>query len=284
MEVIETPDKMIAWARNHAVLGRKNVLVPTMGYFHEGHLSLMRMAREYGDDVVVSLFVNPIQFGTNEDLSRYPSDFDRDAELAEKEGVSVLFSPSTDKMYPAGFQTAVTVEHLSRHLCGAHRPGHFTGVTTVVVKLFHIIRPDFAVFGQKDFQQLAIIRRMVLDLNMGVEILAHPIVREQDGLAMSSRNIYLDKDQRASALSLSKSIELACELFQKGIRDTTRLGEKVSAFISSHAGTDIDYVGFVDSNTLEFVSEADNSTRLLLAVTLFNKVRLIDNGLLAGFS
>jgi pantoate--beta-alanine ligase len=281
MEVIETPDKMTVWARKHAGLGKKIVLVPTMGYFHEGHLSLMRMAREYGDEVVVSLFVNPIQFGANEDLSRYPSDFDRDAELAEKEGVSILFAPSADQMYPPGFQTAVTVEQLSRHLCGADRPGHFTGVTTVVSKLFLIIRPDYAVFGQKDFQQLAIIRRMAVDMNMGVEILAHPIVREQDGLAMSSRNVYLDRTQRASALSLSKGIGLARKLFQQGVRDTARLGEKVSAFIASYSGTDIDYVGFVDSDTLEFVNDADKNTRLLLAVTLFTKVRLIDNGLLA---
>ena len=281
MEVIETPAEMIAWAREQSRRERKLVLVPTMGFFHEGHLSLMRMAGEYGDKIIVSLFVNPKQFGSNEDLSRYPADFDRDAELAEKEGVSVLFSPSPETMYPPDFQTSVSVNHLSRHLCGADRPGHFTGVTTVVGKLFHIIRPDYAVFGEKDFQQLAIIRKMVADLNMGVEILAHPIVREADGLAMSSRNVYLTAGQRPSALSLSKSIGLARKLFARGVRNTVFIGEKVRSFIASFSGTDADYIGFVDSATLEFVSDADRNTRLLLAVTLFNQVRLIDNGLLA---
>jgi pantoate--beta-alanine ligase len=284
MQIIEAPDRMTAWAREASGLGRKIALVPTMGYFHEGHLSLIRMAREHGDEVIVSLFVNPIQFGANEDLGRYPSDFDRDAELAEKEGVSILFAPSADQMYPAGFQTSVILDHLSRHLCGADRPGHFTGVTTVVSKLFHIIRPDYAVFGQKDFQQLVIIRRMVADLNMGVQIIAHPIVREADGLAMSSRNIYLKTGQRPSALSLSKSISLACELFHQGVRNTIILEKKVRAFISSHAGTSIDYVSFVDGNSLEPVTEADENTLLALAVTLYDKVRLIDNGFLAGTS
>ena len=271
---------MSAWAEEQRGRGRTTALVPTMGYFHEGHLSLMRMAAEHADQVIVSLFVNPIQFGPSEDLGSYPRDFVRDSGLAEKEGVAVVFAPEADDMYPDGFQTTVSVENLSIHLCGANRPGHFTGVTTVVAKLFHITRPDFAVFGAKDFQQLAVIRRMVLDLNMNVEVLAHPIVREQDGLAMSSRNTYLDGKQRTSALALSKGVALARSLFKQGERDTGVLRSQVQALIATHPGTGIDYVECVDQHTLIPVGLADNNTRLVLAVTIDNRVRLIDNGLL----
>jgi len=281
MDILKSPGEMTAWAKEQVQLGRKTALVPTMGYFHEGHLSLMRMAGHHADQVVVSLFVNPIQFGAGEDLESYPRDFARDSELAEDEGVSVLFAPEAEDMYPAGFQTTVSVDQLSNKVCGADRPGHFTGVTTVVSKLFHIVQPDYAVFGAKDFQQLAIIRRMVLDLNMSVEILAHPIVREKDGLAMSSRNTYLNDNQRTSALALSKGIALARSLFQQGERDTAVLGAKVNELISSLSGTGIDYVSFVDQNNLAPVSTADDDTRIVMAVTIDNRVRLIDNGLLA---
>jgi len=282
MNILTSPGAMRAWAREQVVLGNKIALVPTMGFFHEGHLSLMRMAAQHTDVVVVSLFVNPIQFGPNEDLDRYPRNFTKDCELAAGEGVEVLFAPETPDMYSAGFQTTVSVEHLSRSLCGADRPGHFNGVTTVVSKLFNIVQPDFSVFGQKDFQQLAIIRRMVHDLNMGVEILAHPIVREPDGLAMSSRNAYLDAHQRKSALSLSKGIALARSLFTEGERETAVLAEKVKEHILSYSDTAVDYISFVDCNSLEPIERAGKETLLALAVTINGRVRLIDNGLLAG--
>ena len=282
MNILTSPGAMRAWAREQIVLGKKIALVPTMGFFHEGHLSLMRMAARHADVVVASLFVNPMQFGLNEDLDRYPRNFAQDSDLAAGEGVTVLFAPEADGMYPAGFQTTVSVEHLSRLLCGADRPGHFNGVTTVVSKLFHIVQPDVAVFGQKDFQQLSIIRRMVQDLDMGVEILAHPIVREPDGLAMSSRNAYLDENQRKSALSLSKGIALARSLFTEGERETAVLGKKVKEHILSYDGTGIDYISFVDCSSLEPVDRADQQTLLALAVTIDGRVRLIDNGLLVG--
>jgi len=282
VDILTSPGEMRAWAREQVVLGNKTALVPTMGFFHEGHLSLMRMAARHADAVVVSLFVNPMQFGPNEDLDRYPRNFTKDCELAEKEGVAVLFAPEAEAMYPAGFQTTVSVEHLSRSLCGADRPSHFNGVTTVVSKLFHIVQPDFAVFGQKDFQQLAIIRRMVQDLDMGVEVLAHPIVREQNGLAMSSRNAYLNADQRKSALSLSRGIALARSLVKEGERQTAVLSKKVKAHILSYDGTGIDYISFVDRDSLEPVDRAEQDTLLALAVTINDQVRLIDNGLLGG--
>lgn len=282
MEILTSPGAMRAWSREQRVLGKKIALVPTMGFFHQGHLSLMRMAARHGDAVVVSLFVNPIQFGPNEDLDRYPRSFTKDCELAGQEGVAVVFAPEAADMYPAGFQTTVSVEQLSRSLCGADRPGHFNGVTTVVSKLFHLVQPDMAVFGQKDFQQLSIIRRMVRDLDMGIEILAHPIVREPDGLAMSSRNVYLNEQQRRSALSLSGGIALARSLYTDGLLDTAVLKEKVREHILSYPGAAVDYISFVDRSSLEPVDRADQETLLALAVSIDGRVRLIDNGLLVG--
>ncbi len=284
MIVFNSSSEMTDWAKRQARLGRKIALVPTMGFFHRGHLDLMQTAGRHADEVVVSLFVNPIQFGVNEDLDSYPRDFQRDADLAQQEGVSVLFAPDVDDMYPEGFQTTVSVSSLSRHLCGADRPGHFNGVTTVVSKLFNIVRPDYAVFGQKDFQQLAVIQRMVKDLNMGVEIVAHPIVREKDGLAMSSRNTYLKPEQRKTALSLSRAIAMAQSLFNDGEGQTTVLKREVIKEILSFPGTSIDYVEFVNQNTLEPMSIADNRTLLVMAVTIDNHIRLIDNGQLALIS
>ena len=272
---------MKAWAGQQRSEGYTVALVPTMGFFHQGHLALMGMAAARADKVVVSLFVNPIQFGPGEDLEQYPVDLDRDEELARRQGVSVLFIPKPEDMYPAGFQTRVSVTGLSRHLCGADRPGHFTGVTTVVCKLFNIVCPDFAVFGEKDFQQLAVIRRMVADLNMDVQILAHPIVREPDGLAMSSRNSYLGTDERRQALCLSRSIDRARELYGAGVRDTGRLANEVRQVIEPVAGARIQYISFVDRTTLEPVSQADDNTQMALAVTIGGHVRLIDNAHLA---
>ena len=278
MKVIIAPAEMTAWARTEAAAGRRICLVPTMGCFHQGHLSLMRMARGRAERVVVSLFVNPMQFGPREDFAAYPRDFERDARLAAEQGVEVLFAPTAAEMYPDGFQTAVTVRELTRHLCGASRPGHFDGVATVVSKLFAITRADSAVFGEKDFQQLAVIRRMAADLNLNIEIIGHPIVREEDGLAMSSRNTYLSPAGRATALCLSQSIRLARKEAEGGELATEVLAGLVRAHIGSFAGAEIDYVSFVDAGTLEPVAMVDARTLLALAVRINGKVRLIDNG------
>jgi len=277
MEIVRDPAAMTAWSKEQAKQGRSLGFVPTMGYFHEGHLSLMRRAGELADRVVVSLFVNPTQFGPNEDLAAYPRDFERDRDLAAETGVAVLFAPEAEAMYPPGSRTTVSVSGLTDHLCGADRPGHFTGVTTVVAKLFHIVRPDFAVFGQKDFQQLAVIRRMCTDLNMDLTIIGHPIVREADGLAMSSRNSYLKETQRESALSLYRALGLAREMAIQGERDVQRLTEALRQLIESFPETAIDYISFVDQATLEAVETVDEATVLALAVKIGGKVRLIDN-------
>lgn len=276
MEIIPSPEAIHAWAR--AQDGKTIGLVPTMGFFHQGHLSLMRRAAELCDLVVVSLFVNPTQFGPNEDLDRYPRDFERDMDLVRQEPVAAVFAPTPALMYPQGFQTQVAVSNLATHLCGRSRPGHFAGVTTVVAKLFNIIQPAVAVFGQKDFQQLAIIRRMVSDLNIPVRIVSHPIVREADGLAMSSRNTNLDPANRAAALSLSTALQLARERVSQGIDSVAELTALLTAHILSFQGTAIDYVSFVDFETLEPMTRADSRTVLALAVRIDDRVRLIDNG------
>ena len=278
MEIIKSPDDMQGWAKAQAVAGKTIGLVPTMGYFHEGHLRLMRLAAEQCDLVVVSLFVNPTQFGPTEDLDRYPRDFERDMALVREEKVAVVFAPKPELMYPPGFQTEVSVKNLATHLCGQSRPIHFTGVTTVVSKLFNIVQPDVAVFGEKDFQQLAIIRRMVRDLNIPIRIVGHPIVREADGLAMSSRNTNLNPANRAAALSLSTALHLAREHCRQGVTSVAELTQSVESHILSFAGTEIDYANFVDCQTLEPVPIVDERTVLALAVRIDGKVRLIDNG------
>jgi pantoate--beta-alanine ligase len=281
MLIIRHPAEMTAWAKEQAKAGRSIALVPTMGFFHEGHLSLMRMAARRADAVVVSLFVNPTQFGPQEDLAAYPRNFERDWAMAESEGVAVLFAPDAAGMYPAGFSTTVTVgTELTGQLCGASRPGHFAGVATVVCKLFQIVRPDMAVFGEKDWQQLTVIRRMTADLNLGVEIVSHPIVREEDGLAMSSRNTYLLPQQRGAALSLSRAIALARKLAAEGERSAERLTAALRDLIHSFPETMVDYISFVHQDTLQHVAEIDETTILALAVKIGGKVRLIDNGLI----
>lgn len=282
MRVIRLPGEMTAWSREQAMAGKSICLVPTMGFFHDGHLSLMRLAKRKADRVIVSLFVNPIQFGPGEDLGSYPRDFERDCRLAEGEQVDILFAPSANDMYPEGFQTTVSVSRITRHLCGAKRPGHFDGVATVLTKLFHMTGTDQAVFGEKDYQQLAVIRRMVKDLNFGIEIIGHPIVREIDGLAMSSRNSYLDEAEREAALCLSRSITLAREKAASGIRDAHELEEIIEKFIHSFPGTAIDYVSFVDGHSLEPAATIDKNTLLALAVKINGRVRLIDNGMVLG--
>ena len=253
--------------------------VPTMGALHEGHLSLVRAAKERCDRVAVSIFVNPTQFGPNEDFSKYPRTFDRDRELLESEGVDLLFAPSTEEMYPPGPLTYVTVEELSEKLDGKSRPGHFRGVTTVVSKLFNIIQPDVAFFGQKDAAQVAIIRRMVRDLNLPVEIAACPIVRDPDGLAMSSRNRYLDANQRKTALVLSRSLARVQELFAQGERDAQNLITAGKLLFGGELDVRLDYFEIVDPETLDAISTLRGPA--LVAVAAFvGSTRLIDNRLL----
>jgi len=275
MEIIRSPAEMTAWANRAAVAGESIALVPTMGFFHAGHLSLMRLARTKAARTVVSLFVNPIQFGANEDLNRYPRDFARDCRLAEGEGVDVLFAPDPAAMYPEGSATRVMVAGLGEGLCGASRPGHFTGVATVVAKLFNLVKPRTAVFGSKDFQQLAVIRKMVADLNWDLEIIAHPIVREPDGLAMSSRNIYLSNEERLRALCLSAAIRHARKRVREGLSEAEVLTRELEDILLA-AGAEIDYLALVDRETLEPVSRLRPGALLAMAVRI-GATRLIDN-------
>nr|WP_320009823.1 pantoate--beta-alanine ligase [uncultured Desulfobulbus sp.] len=278
MEIIQNPAEMYAWSKSQAKAGKSVGLVPTMGFFHEGHLSLMRRAAELCDQVVVSLFVNPTQFGPNEDLDTYPRDFERDISLVRQEQVAAVFAPTPETMYLPGYQTEVSVKELATHLCGESRPVHFAGVATVVTKLFNVVQPDVAVFGEKDFQQLAVIRRMVVDLNIPVEIVGHPIVREADGLAMSSRNAYLDPANRQAALSLSTGLAKVREMAAGGERSVAVCATLLKEYIHSFQGTAIDYASFVHADTLESVESIDEKTVLALAVHIDGKVRLIDNG------
>jgi pantoate--beta-alanine ligase len=277
MEIIHSIAEMTATSRQMRQAGSTIALVPTMGFFHEGHLQLMRFGRQRADRLVVSLFVNPIQFGPNEDLQRYPRDFGRDATLAEQERVDVLFAPDSREMYGPEFQTRITVEHLTAPLCGGQRPGHFDGVTTVVAKLFNIVHPHSAIFGEKDFQQLVVIRRMVDDLNFDITILGHVIVREHDGLAMSSRNSYLSPDERQSALCLYESLQLARHMVSAGEVDVDRLLKEILARMQSYPGVTVDYVAVVDQATLQEKKKVDRSAILAMAVRV-GATRLIDNG------
>jgi pantoate--beta-alanine ligase len=279
MKIINSIVHMQALAIAPEREGRRIAFVPTMGYLHEGHASLLREGRKRGDVLVLSIFVNPIQFGKNEDLDSYPRNMDRDCQIAEACGVDVVFIPTAAGMYPAGFQTGVTVRDISQPLCGASRPGHFDGVATVVAKLFNIVRPDVALFGRKDYQQLAVIRRMTADLNMPVEIVGMPIVREADGLAMSSRNAYLSPDERQSALCLFRAVTRARELFAAGERSVAVLTGETRAVIEQEAAAAVDYVEFRDGATLNEREIADSSTLLALAVKIGN-TRLIDNTVL----
>ena len=279
MEIIHNVSLMQKRAEELRSAGKKIGFVPTMGFFHEGHLELMRVARRNADVLVVSIFVNPIQFGPSEDYDRYPKDIERDKKKAQEVGVDILFLPSVEEMYPDGFQTKVHVEKLTQHLCGLFRPGHFDGVTTVVTKLFNIVKPHVAVFGDKDYQQLLVIKRMVKDLNMDIHIIGVPIVRESDGLAMSSRNVYLSPEERKSALCLKKSIDLAIEMVKKGESDASLIKRKVKELINSHPFTKIQYVSICDPETLEEVDQIKDRALIALAVFVGN-ARLIDNAIL----
>ncbi len=276
MRILRTIAEVRQWVRAQRQQGRAIHFVPTMGYFHEGHLSLMRRARDEGGAVIVSLFVNPLQFAPSEDLERYPRDFERDHQLAQSVGVEALFHPEVGEMYPEGYQTLVRVPKLSAPLCGRSRPTHFDGVATVVMKLFHILTPDRAYFGQKDYQQLRIIQQMVRDMNLPIEIVPCPIVREADGLAMSSRNVYLTPEERRSATVLYRSLRWAEEQVQSGERDACTLREGVCQRIAREPLARIDYVEVVDAETLEPVEQIEQPTLIAVAV-FFGKARLIDN-------
>jgi pantoate--beta-alanine ligase len=256
--------------------GRRVGFVPTMGFFHEGHRSLMRAARADNDLVVLSLFVNPTQFGPTEDLAAYPRDPEGDAAVAEAEGVDVLFTPAVEEMYPEGARTTVHVSGLTEGLCGARRPGHFDGVTTVVTKLFSIVGPCRAYFGRKDAQQLAVIRRMTAGLNLPIEVVGCPLVRESDGLALSSRNVYLDAEARQAATILSGSLYLASEAVVRGQRDAAALRQLIVDAIAQRPTVRIDYVEIVDAGTLEPVEQVTGDTLVALAAFV-GKARLIDN-------
>lgn len=279
MNVIATINDMQATARSLKQQGKSIAFVPTMGFLHEGHASLLREGRARGDILVLSLFVNPIQFGRNEDLDRYPRDLERDLGVAADCGVDIVFTPSAGEMYPDGFQTSITVRDLSLPLCGASRPGHFDGVATVVTKLFNIVMPDLALFGRKDYQQLAVIRRMVADLSLPVTIVGMPIIREADGLAMSSRNAYLAPEERRSALALSRSIAAVREMYAAGERSVEALSARVRDIIGREPLLRIDYLEFRNEATLQPISEATGDTLFALAV-FAGATRLIDNTVL----
>ncbi|MDO0823921.1 pantoate--beta-alanine ligase [Desulfosporosinus nitroreducens] len=257
-------------------LGRKINFVPTMGFLHRGHLSLIEQAQQKDDFLVVSIFVNPLQFGPNEDLSRYPRDLERDVRLLEEAGVDALFHPTVEEMYPHPMLTFVEVGQLDGMLCGATRPGHFRGVTTVVNKLFNIVQPDRAFFGQKDYQQYLIIERMVRDLNLPIQICPVPIVREEDGLAMSSRNIFLTSEQRQKAQILSKSLAAAELSIQTGQRSAREIERQLRERITSESQGIIDYAEVRDAGDLSEVTEIKRPVLLALAVK-FGTTRLIDN-------
>jgi pantoate--beta-alanine ligase len=280
MDTVTDIRQMQQWADGTRARGRRIGLVPTMGYLHAGHLSLVALARQHSDVAVASIFVNPMQFGANEDLDRYPRDIERDARLLAETGTDVLFLPDAAAMYPEGFQTTVKVERVTRGLCAASRPTHFPGVTTVVTKLFHIVKPHVAVFGRKDFQQFVTIRRMVSDLDMGIEIIGAPIVREPDGLAMSSRNAYLSAAERQAALCLPRALAGAEALVERGEADGLRLLSAARRVIADEPLVRLEYVTLVDPDTLEEVSVLDRPAVLALAAHV-GKTRLIDNCILS---
>lgn len=276
MKIIKSVKDMQSFSEALRNQGKIITFVPTMGYFHEGHLNLMREGRRRGDCVVVSIYVNPTQFGPNEDFEQYPRDFERDLAMAESVGVDVIYYPANQEMYPPNYQTYITVEEITDNLCGLSRPGHFRGVATVCAKLFNAVKPHITVFGKKDFQQWVTIKRMVQDLDMDLEVVGMATTREPDGLAMSSRNVYLKAEERKSALSLSRSLRMAKELYDQGERDAEKIIKKVKDHIDSNPYTKIDYVQICDTTTMKDVTRMDGECVIALAVRV-GKTRLIDN-------
>ncbi len=277
MKVIESIEQMKKEMRRRRAEGDTIGFVPTMGYLHEGHLSLVREAVSRTDCTVVSVYVNPTQFGPNEDFEQYPRDLDKDAGILDEEGASYLFTPKDSEIYPEGYKTYVEVHDLQDVMCGSSRPGHFRGVCTVVLKLFHIVRPDSAYFGQKDAQQAVILKKMVRDLNMDVAISVLPIVREQDGVALSSRNSLLRKEERKAARCLYKSLGLAREALRRGKRNSSELINLMKDEIAKEKSAKIDYIEIVNKNTLESMMEIKEGDTLIALAVFIGKVRLIDN-------
>ncbi len=275
MRLIQNVSEMRALSKSVLADGKAIGFVPTMGYLHQGHLSLVQKAREENDIVVVSIFVNPTQFGPNEDYNRYPRDLERDLRLLNPFNVDYIFNPSVEEMYPTYYSVYVDETEMSKYLCGARRPGHFRGVCTVVTKLFNIVRPTRAYFGQKDAQQFRILRRMVENLNMEVEMVEMPIVREPDGLAMSSRNVYLSDEERREAPRLYKSLLEAKRLIDGGERDVQKIKDEMQRVLN-HPLLKIDYIEVVDEKTLIPVDRIEGDVIVAIAV-FFGKARLIDN-------
>ncbi|NQU08554.1 MAG: pantoate--beta-alanine ligase [Candidatus Abyssubacteria bacterium] len=281
MKIVRDPAKMQALADKMRREGLRIGLVPTMGFLHEGHASLIRAAAKQTDAVVLSIFVNPTQFGPDEDLDAYPRDFERDEQIAVSEGADCIFYPTPDNMYGPGYQTYVTVERLTRSHCGASRSVHFRGVATVCAKLFNVVLPHKAFFGQKDYQQCAVIRRMVKDLNMNLEIVVVPTVRESDGLAMSSRNAYLSPGQRKEALCLFEALQLAKDMAKSGESDAKKIVAAMRGYIEGRPSARIDYVSVADADTLEELDTITGRAVALLAVFI-GKTRLIDNEIITA--
>jgi len=279
MKIIKSIAEMKEYSCAMKKEGKAVALVPTMGALHAGHLSLLEIARGFCDISVMSIFVNPTQFGPAEDFAKYPRDLDKDGALAESAGCDCIFAPSVEEMYPAGYGTYVDVGPVSATLCGAARPGHFRGVATVVLKLFNIVSPDAAVFGAKDAQQVVVIKRAVNDLNIPVKIITAPIIREPDGLAMSSRNAYLTPQEREQSLNISKSLFEAKALFDSGERSAERIKERIVSIINNSGGLiKIEYAEIVDAVSLDPVNRIDSTALIAVACrTLESKTRLIDN-------
>ncbi|HLA51063.1 MAG TPA: pantoate--beta-alanine ligase [Thermodesulfobacteriota bacterium] len=279
MKLITSVKEMRVFSGDAQRMGRSVVFVPTMGYLHDGHASLLKKGRSLGDMLVMSIFVNPVQFGPGEDFASYPGDLKRDLALADVNKVHCVFNPAADEMYPEGFQTFIEIERLSSHLCGLSRPGHFRGVATVVMKLFNIVKPDIAIFGEKDFQQTAIIKRMIRDFNMDIDIVSMPIVRDADGLAMSSRNSYLNKEERIAARCLYAAITRGRNIFNKGIKGAAVILKKMKHVIESEPLAVIEYIKICDTDTLEDLDIIADMALLVLSVKI-GKTRLIDNCIL----
>ena len=276
MKIIESVKEMQEFSESLRRNGKKIAFVPTMGYLHDGHLSLMEEGKKLGDCLVISIYVNPTQFGPEEDLEKYPRDIEKDRKLSKDVGVDVIFYPPDSEMYPEHYQTFVDVEKVTKNLCGLSRPVHFRGVTTVCAKLFNIVKPHVTVFGKKDFQQLVTIKRMVKDLNMDIDVVGMPTIREADGLAMSSRNAYLKEGERESALSLSRALETAKELYDNGARKAINIISNIKAIIEVHPHTKIDYVKICDTTTMNDLEYLESEAVIALAVQV-GVTRLIDN-------
>ncbi len=276
MKLIDSVSRMSTLVKIFKKEGKSISLVPTMGYLHEGHLSLVRAARKHTDVVVMSIFVNPIQFGPKEDFEKYPRDLKHDEQMAAAAGADIIFHPSVQDIYPAGYSTYVNVESLTDTLCASSRPGHFKGVTTIVAKLFEIVRPDIAYFGQKDAQQAIIIKKMAADLNMGVEIKMMPIIREPDGLAMSSRNVYLSAEERKDSAVLYEAIRKAEDMVRSGERDARKIIKAMQELIKNVPAARIDYISIVDTAVLKELKILAGEALIAIAVFI-GKTRLIDN-------